>query len=142
MSNIESIHINKHLHNEIFSLLQQLTTAPSLDKSTFEQIVCSLKPNHHIYLYIKNNNPIGIISILIEQKLIHGGKCVAHIEDLVVDKNYNGQGIAKELLAYTIQIAKDNNCYKIILDFNKNIIKFYEKSGFKEKDIQMALYIN
>lgn len=142
MSNIESIHINKHRHKEIFSLLQQLTTAQHLDNLEFNDLISSLKSNHHIYLYIKDNKVVGTITLLIEQKLIHQGKCVGHIEDLVVDKDHNGMGIAKNLLAYALQIAKDNNCYKVILDCDKKLIPFYEKSGFKEKDIQMALYLN
>ena len=140
MGYIQSIQVNIHRHNEVFSLLQQLTIAPPLDNREFEQILCSLKSNHHIYLYIKDNKVLGTITIIIEQKLIHKGKCVGHIEDLVVDKDHNGMGIAKELLAYAIQTAKDNNCYKVILDCDKELVIFYEKSGFKEKAVQMVLY--
>ena len=52
------------------------------------------------------------------------------IPEPFVDKDDNGMGIAKELLAYAIRVAKDNNCYKIILDCNRELIPFYEKSGF------------
>jgi len=141
MNNIQSIQFNKHRRDEIFNLLNQLTTAPQIEQFQFENILYSLKNNHHIYLYIKDNKLVGTISLLIEQKLIHGGKCVGHIEDLVVDKEYNGQGIAKELLAYAIQISKDNNCYKVILDCDKKLIPFYEKSGFTEKEFQMKIYL-
>ena len=140
MSYIQPIQLHIHRRDEIFSLLQQLTSASSLDKYDFEQILYSLKSNHHICLYIKDNKILGTITILIEQKLIHKGKCVGHIEDLVVDKDHNGMGIAKELLAYVMQIAKDNNCYKVILDCDKELIPFYEKSGFKEKAVQMSRY--
>ena len=140
MSCIQCIQLNIHRHDEIFPLLQQLTYAPLLDNLKFNDIICSLKSNHHIYVYITDNKIVGTITLLIEQKLIHSGKCVGHIEDLVVDKDHNGMGIAKELLAYTLQIAKDNNCYKVILDCDKKLISFYEKSGFKEKEVQMTQY--
>ena len=140
MNKIESIQNIIYRNTEIFDLLSQLTNAPKLPKSHFENILQSLKSNHDIFVYIRDDNLVGMITILIEQKLIHGGKCVAHIEDLVVDKKYNGQGIAKELLSYMFQIARDNNCYKVILDCDKNIISFYEKSGFKEKEVQMVYY--
>ena len=128
--------------NSIFSLLQQLTNAQILNLETFNNIIKSVSndPNHNIYVYVKDNKAIGMITLLIEQKLIHNGKCVGHIEDLVVDKNNNGQGIAQKLLTLAIQIAKNNNCYKIILDCDKNMVSFYEKTGFKEKGIQMGLY--
>ena len=136
---IQSIQLHKHRITEIFNLLNQLTIAPELTIIQFEKIIFSLNQNHHIYLYIKDDKPVGTITILIEQKLIHGGKCVGHIEDLVVDKEYNGQKIAQELLAFAIQIAKDNNCYKVILDCDKKLIPFYEKSGFKEGAVQMCI---
>ena len=140
MSCIQSIRVNIHRYNEIFYLLQQLTYAPHLDNLEFNALISSLKPNHHIYLYIKDNKVLGTITLLIEQKLIHQGQCVGHIEDLVVDKDYNGMGIAKELLAYAVKISKDNNCYKVILDCDKKLIPFYEKNAFKEKEIQMVQY--
>ena len=116
-------------HNRIFYLLKQLTTAHDLNLTTYYNIISSISDNkyHNIYVYIKDSKPVGMITLLIEQKLIHGGKCVAHIEDLVVDKEYNGQGIAKELISYVTQIAKDSNCYKIILDCKRELIPFYEK---------------
>jgi len=32
------------------------------------------------------------------------------------------------------------NCYKIILNCNKNNMIFYENQGFEKKENQMALY--
>lgn len=142
MNNIQRIQENIDKCNEFFLLLNQLTTAPQIDKNTFKKIVSSLNDNHNIFVYIKDNKLIGTISLLIEQKLIHNGKCVAHIEDLVVDKDYNCLGIAKELLAHTINVSKNQNCYKIILNCKKELIPFYEKSNFREKDLQMVLYID
>ena len=124
----------------IFSLLQHLTNAPEIDNITFKNIINQLNTTHDILLYIKDEKPVGMITYFIEQKLIHGGKCVAHIEDLVVDKENRNSGIAKILLDYVKIIAKDNNCYKIILDCTRELIPFYEKSEFKEHEIQMSLY--
>jgi glucosamine-phosphate N-acetyltransferase len=126
-------------HSQIISLLQQLTDSPFINIKSYNTIISSISDNnnHTIYVYIKDDKPVGIITLIIEQKLIHGGKCVGHIEDLVVDKEYSGQGIAKELISYVIQIAKDSNCYKIILDCNKELIPFYGKNGFIEHAVQM-----
>jgi len=117
----------------IFSLLQQLTDAPIIDIKLYNNIISDISNNkyHNIYVYIEDGKPIGMITLLIEQKLIHGGKCVAHIEDLVVDKEYSGLGIATKLLTYLINIAKINNCYKIILDCKRELFPFYEKVGFQ-----------
>ena len=37
-------------------------------------------------------------------------------------------------------IAQAHKCYKVILDCNEKNQGFYEKLGFKKKEIQMAVY--
>ena len=64
-----------------------------------------------------------------------------HIEDLVVDKDHQNQGIATDLIKFCFDKIKSVNYYKIILDCNKEIIPFYEKFGFVERNVQMAKYI-
>jgi len=119
--------------SHIFSLLQQLTDAPIIDIKLYTSIISDISNNkyHNIHVFIEDGKPVGMITLLIEQKLIHGGKCVAHIEDLVVDKEYSGLGIATKLLTHVINIAKINNCYKIILDCKRELFPFYEKLGFQ-----------
>ena len=96
----------------LYKLLSQFTNSPILNYNQVLSIVNNLNNNHYIFIYHNFENiPIGIITLLIEQKLIHSGKCVGHIEDLVVDHKYNGKGIASELINHCVQIAKDNNCY-------------------------------
>ena len=79
-------------------------------------------------------------TIIIEPKIIRKGKSAAHIEDIVVLKKYRNKGIAKELLENLEKIAKDNECYKIILDCQNHVQSFYEKSGFTQKGFQMVRY--
>ena len=85
----------------------------------------------------KVNYSVGMITLFIEQKLIHGGKCVGHIEDLVVDKEFENENIAKKLIDHVINISTYNNCYKVILDCESDLVPFYEKAGFHKKAVQM-----
>ena len=133
------------IHNinyaDIFNLLKQLTDAPVLERDTVNKIVSELPLNHNIFVYLNENKKvIGMITLIIEQKLIHGGKCVGHIEDFVVDEMYRGNGIGKKMLDYCKEYAKKNNCYKIILDCNDNMKVFYERNGFIDKTNGMSLY--
>jgi len=137
---IHAIELHMDKMSQIFDLLEQLTTAFAFEKERFDKIIYSLPKNHRIFLYIEDQKVIGMITVIIEQKLIHNGSCVGHIEDLVVDKEYRKQKIGNKLLEYVINYAKQNNCYKIILDCNKDLIPFYNKNGFKEKECQMAMY--
>ena len=124
----------------LFKLLSQLTNSPILNYDNVLSIVNNLNDNHYIYIY-KNYEeiPIGIITLIIEQKLIHSGQCVGHIEDLVVDHKYKNKGIASELINHCVKIAKDNNCYKVILDCKEELIPFYNKNNFKQQGVCMRL---
>ena len=97
--------------------------------------------NHNIFLYLDNsNNILGALTLLTEQKFIHNGKCVAHIEDFVVKKECRSQNIGKDLMNYAINYAKQKNCYKIILDTNTKLVNYYSKYGFVNKGIYMGYY--
>lgn len=135
---IEDINDKNIFIINLFNLLSQLTESPILKYEEVLSIVNNLNDNHYIFIY-KNYKrvPIGIITLLIEQKLIHGGKCVGHIEDLVVDNNYNGRGIASQLINHCVKLAKENYCYKIILDCKEELIPFYNKNNFKQQGVCM-----
>ena len=135
--NLTNTILLKNIQTNIFNLLNQLTSADVIPLNNFIKIVNQLPENNYIYVYLENDIPIGIITLIVEQKLIHQGKCVGHIEDLVVDKNNNGKGIAKELVNHCINIAKANNCYKIILDCKESLEPFYNKLEFKKQGICM-----
>lgn len=122
----------------IFKLLTQLTNSPPLNYDKVKEIISNLPNNQNIYIYTNSDNEImGIITLIIEQKLIHSGKCVGHIEDLVIDHKYNKKGIGSELINYCVQKAKDNNCYKVILDCKEELIPFYNKNNFKQQGVCM-----
>lgn len=125
---------------EIFNLLKQLTDSPVIDREKFITIINNLPENHNIYVYILDDKIVGMITIFTEQKLIHNARCVAHIEDLVVDKNYLNKGIAKQLINYCLNSIDTEKYYKIILNCSENLISFYEKFGFDKKNIQMSKY--
>ena len=83
---IESIQFHLNKREQIFNLLSQLTSTVSFTQERFDKLIQFLPKNHQIYLYIKDNKIIGMITLLKEQKLIHNGACVAHIEDLLLIK--------------------------------------------------------
>jgi glucosamine-phosphate N-acetyltransferase len=104
-----------------------------------------IKNMGYIYVCYKNvENKISIIgsgTIIFEPKIIRSGKYVGHIEDIVVDKNFRSMGISKKIIDKLNFLAKENNCYKIILDCKANLCDFYEKSGFEKHGIQMSKYL-
>ena len=98
-------------------VISQLSIVNSND-ITFEKFINyvnnTLHDKHMIYVIEKENHIISTITIIIEDKIIHTMGRVMHIEDVVVDKNYRGEGLGKMLLDYAIGIAEREKCYKII----------------------------
>ena len=143
MYNIEIIEKFASKKNEIIDLLSQLSfTKHIIDKEMYDFIL-NKPSNHLIYICkdIEKDKLVGIISVFIERKLIHNLGKVAHIEDLVVDKDERGKGIAQKLINKCVEYAKNENCYKIILNCNENLIKFYEKNNFYNAGYQMRMNI-
>lgn len=135
-----------HNYVEFCLLLQQLTTI-NLDEFTKEQFNDQLKliksnPYHKVMVAVLDGTIIGTITILIENKFIHNLSRVAHIEDVVVDNRCRLRGIGRSLIIKAIEVSKEFDCYKIILDCSENNLAFYEKFGFVKKEHQMALYVN
>lgn len=129
------------IKDDYMTLLQQLTEAPDIPLELFVNNIHDICQTGKIIVCHIDNKIIATGTILYETKIIHGGKKVGHIEDIVVDEAYRGKGIASQILKLLIEDSK-TNCYKVILDCNKDTIHFYEKNGFSHKSAQMAYYHN
>ncbi|MDP8906305.1 MAG: GNAT family N-acetyltransferase [Thermoproteota archaeon] len=132
------------LSNGFIETLSNLSEVGILANDTIRkrEILSEIKDkNYRIVIAEDNQNHqiIGSATLLIEQKFIHNGGKAGHIEDVVTRKGYEGKGIGREILKELIKIAKDNECYKIILDCDEKLVKFYEKIGFKKHSIMMRL---
>ena len=65
-----------------------------------------------------------------------------YIDDLCVDENRRGQGVAKALYAHVCGYAKDCGCAFITLNVwcgNDGAQKFYEKMGMTPRNINMEV---
>lgn len=123
------------LKNGFLETLDFLRNASDLDKNKANEILKKIKQNtnHIIYVAIDNKKIVGSTTLLIEQKFIHDGGLVGHIEDVVVRKDYEGKGIGIKLVTSLLERAKEKNCYKTILDCTDDVKQFYERIGFKRE---------
>ena len=123
------------LENGSLETLDFLRNASDLDKNKANEILKKIKqnPNHIIHVAIDNKKIVGSTTLLIEQKFIHDGGLVGHIEDVVVRKDYEGKGIGIKLVTSLLERAKEKNCYKTILDCKDDVKQFYERIGFKRE---------
>lgn len=84
-----------------------------------------------------DNKIVGTASLIIENKFIHDGSKVAHVEDVAVHPEYQGKGIGLTMMSSLELFAKLEGVYKIILDCSEENVPFYEKFGFFKKEVQM-----
>ena len=136
MSKIEIREIEEDdLEKGFLETLDFLRNASSLDKNKAKEILKKIKqnPNHIIHVAIDDEKIVGSTTLFIEQKFIHDGGYVGHIEDVVVRKDYERKGIGIKLITSMLERAKEKNCYKTILDCKDDVKQFYERIGFKRE---------
>ena len=121
------------LLNGFLTTLDSLRQASDIDQNKAEEIFEKINsnPDHVIVVAELDGKIVGSTTLLIEIKFIHGGGLVGHIEDVVVDKNFQGQKIGEKIMKYLLEFAKNRGCYKTILDCTDDVKPFYEKLGFK-----------
>lgn len=90
----------------------------------------------------KESKVVGHITLLWEPKLIHSGKAVGHIEDVVVASFAQSSGVGKALVNHVIQFCRDNGAYKILLNCSEKLSSYYAKLGFKEQGVEMRMDLN
>jgi len=122
------------LWNGFLQTLDSLRQASNIDKKTAEKIFDKINsnPDHIVAVAVIEGKIVGSATLLIETKFIHNGGKVGHIEDVVVDKEYQKKGIGEKIIIYLLRYAKDQGCYKTILDCVDEVKPFYEKLGFKQ----------
>ncbi|QLH10575.1 GNAT family N-acetyltransferase [Nitrosarchaeum sp. AC2] len=111
------------------SLRQTSNTDKKIIEKTFEKI--NSNQDQLIIVALLEGKVVGATTLLIETKFIHNGGKVGHIEDVVVNKKYQKKGIGEKMIKYLLRYAKEQGCYKTILDCVDDVKPFYEKLGFK-----------
>ena len=131
--------IESDLENGFLESLDNLRQTSNLEQNSVKNILKKIleNENHIIHVAELNGKIVGSTTLLIEQKFIHEGGFVGHIEDVVVNKEFEGQGIGMKLVLSLLDVAKGKKCYKTILNCEDNLIPFYEKIGFKQKSTEM-----
>lgn len=126
-------------------LLQQLTVCDSVSDKEFEerfQELSSLGDDHLIgVIEDQSRKIVATGSVFIEKKFIRNCGKVGHIEDVVVDASARGMQLGKKIVEFLSDHARSVGCYKVILDCSIENRSFYEKCGFKQKEIQMVKYL-
>lgn len=116
-------------------LLKNLTVVGEISEEDFNQKLHRINENpvYEIHIIYDTEKEIVVATgtLLIEEKFIHQLGKVAHLEDIVVNPDYQGQGLGKRIIMHLVQRSREVNCYKVILDCLEDVAPFYRKCGFK-----------
>ena len=139
MSGMENIIIREiqesDLEKGFLECLDNLKIASDLEKDSAKNILNSIldDSNHIIHIAELDGKIVGSTTLLIEQKFIHKGGLVGHIEDVVIREGFERKQIGKKIIESLLEIAKNRGCYKTILDCKDDVKEFYEKIGFRHE---------
>ena len=123
--------IKKKDKNEVLKLFKQLT-----DKQINLDINSLINnSNCNCYVFKNGNKIIGTATLAIYFSPIKGKTGV--IEDVVVDKKYQGQGLGKKLMEKLIEISRKEQVNYITLTSSQKRVparKLYKSLGFDLKN--------
>ena len=100
-------------------------------------------PSRPIFGALEEGNLLGYCFCIIEEVKDNPVLCdtkTCYIDDLCVDENCRGRGIATKLYDHVCSYAKSVGCGSITLNVwcgNDNAMKFYESRGMKPRKIYM-----
>merc|ERR1712168_505447 len=95
-------------------LLGQLTSVGNISREEWEARFQAMKSCKDTY-YV----------VVVEKKFIHSCGLVGRLEDVVVSDLYRGKQLGKLVVATASLLATKLGCYKITLNCNDKMIKFY-----------------
>jgi ribosomal protein S18 acetylase RimI-like enzyme len=134
----------RELENKDFQQLMELYThlhekdIPEMDvqvSSVWESILAD--KNHHIIVAELNGKFISSCVCVIIPNLTRNQRPYAFVENVVTHSDFRGKGIATACLNYAREIAKSENCYKLMLltgSKNENTLNFYRRAGYNSED--------
>lgn len=93
--------------------------------------------NHHIIVNVVDGEIVSSCVCVIIPNLTRNVRPYAFVENVVTHLECIGKGYATECLNYAREIAKNQNCYKMMLltgSKEQKTLNFYENAGYNSAD--------
>jgi ribosomal protein S18 acetylase RimI-like enzyme len=94
-------------------------------------------PNHHIIVAEEDGVIVSSCVCVIIPNLTRGQRPYAFVENVITDKAHRGRGLATACLDFARDIARRENCYKMMLltgSKEESTLRFYERAGYNRND--------
>ena len=127
--------LSEHELPSLLELYKQLNPHDNaLDACTAKEIWKNIEGQSIKYFVAKENGKIvASCYICIIPNLTRGGKPIGFVENVITDAEYRGKGIGRKIMENAIQYAREQNCYKVLLQSGSkrtDAYGFYESIGF------------
>ncbi|MDE7418160.1 MAG: GNAT family N-acetyltransferase [Lachnospiraceae bacterium] len=132
--------ITENDFEQLMELYMQLHDNPFPEKSEHVMAVWNdilADENHHIIVAEEDGNIVSSCVCVIIPNLTRGQRSYALIENVITDEKYRKKGLATACLDFAREIARRENCYKMMLltgSKQESTLKFYEQSGYNKND--------
>lgn len=126
--------------DNLLELYMQLHNNPVPDKNDKVMAVWNSilnDSNYHIIVADIDGKIISSCVCVIIPNLTQKQRPYAFVENVITDKEYRKKGFATACLNYAKEIAKRENCYKMMLltgSKEDSILSFYEQAGYNKND--------
>lgn len=90
-------------------------------------------PGTYYIVVDKDNQLVSSCVLTVIKNLTRNARPYGLIENVVTHSDYRRQGIGKMVLAYALELAKQHNCYKVMLltgSKKQETLNFYQSAGF------------
>ncbi len=124
----------------LMKLYMQLHDNPMPEKTPeimeiWNRILCD--KDHHIIVEEEDGEIVSSCVCVIIPNLTHNQQPYAFVENVITDERYRGKGLATKCLKYAEELARRENCYKMMLltgSKKESTLYFYEKAGYNRND--------
>ena len=93
--------------------------------------------NHHIIVNEEDGMIVSSCVCVIIPNLTRNVRPYAFVENVVTHRDYRKKGLASACLDYAREIARKENCYKMMLltgSKDPKTLRFYESAGYNSSD--------
>ena len=94
-------------------------------------------PNHHLIVCEVEGKIVSSCVCVVIPNLTRNVRPYAFVENVVTHGEYRGKGYATDCLDYAKRIARDSNCYKMMLltgSKQERTLQFYRNAGYNSAD--------
>lgn len=118
-----------------FEHLTQFPPREEQDMDLWGNLLDRFEKDEHMHLLVteEDGKVVSSVQMAIIENLTHNVRPFAVIENVVTHFDYRNRGYASALLKRASEIAKEYNCYKVLLETGSNkesTLNFYRGNGF------------